>query len=107
VQSPPCASDGASPSVNPIEIGARRPEKAERPWRLVAGTLSDTEMRLATISVDGDSGADRPAEPRTLAWRQHHLGPRARRRSGNRQVGPNAESDGPVPRSNMAEGLAF
>jgi hypothetical protein len=45
-------SDGASPSANPIEIGVRRPEKTDRPWRMVAGTLSDTELRLATLSLD-------------------------------------------------------
>jgi hypothetical protein len=49
---PQCASDGASPSTNPIEIGVRGPEKADRPWRVVAGTLSDTELRLATLPVD-------------------------------------------------------
>jgi hypothetical protein len=49
---PHCASDGASPSANPKEIGVRGPEKTDRPWRLVAGTVSDTELRLATLSVD-------------------------------------------------------
>jgi hypothetical protein len=38
---PQCASDGASPSANPIEIGVRGAEKTDRPWRVVAGTLSD------------------------------------------------------------------
>jgi hypothetical protein len=52
VQSSQCASDGASPSANPIEIGVCGPEKADRPWRVAAGTLSDTELRLATLSVD-------------------------------------------------------
>ena len=50
--SPQCASDGASPSANSIEIGVRGPEKTDRPWRLVAGTLSDIELRVASMSVD-------------------------------------------------------
>ena len=33
-------------------MGIRGPEKTERPWRLVAGTLSDTELRLARLPVD-------------------------------------------------------
>ena len=49
---PQCASDGASPSANPIEIGGRGPEKTDRPWCLVAGTLSDIELRVASMSVD-------------------------------------------------------
>jgi hypothetical protein len=49
---PQCASNGASPSANPIEIGVHGPEKTDRAWRLVAGTLSDTELRLATLPVD-------------------------------------------------------
>lgn len=49
---PPCASDGASPSANPIEIGVRGPEKTDGPSRVVAGTLSDTEARLAMLPVD-------------------------------------------------------
>jgi hypothetical protein len=52
VQSPPCASDGASPSANPIELGVCGPEKADRPWLVVAGALGDTKLRLATLSVD-------------------------------------------------------
>jgi hypothetical protein len=46
------APDGASPSADPIEIGVRGPEKADRPWRVVAGTLGDPELRLATLSID-------------------------------------------------------
>ena len=42
----------ASPSPNTIKIGFFGPEKIDRPWRLVAGTLSDTELRLATLPVD-------------------------------------------------------
>jgi hypothetical protein len=50
---PQCASDGASPSANPIKkIGVCGPEKTDRPWHVVAGALSDTELRLATLSVD-------------------------------------------------------
>jgi hypothetical protein len=41
----------ATHSVNLIEIGFLRPANAERPWRVAAGTLSDTELRLATLSV--------------------------------------------------------
>ena len=54
---PQSPSNGASPSANPIEIGVRGPEKADRPWRLVAGTVSDTELRLATLPVDRATAA--------------------------------------------------
>ena len=49
---PQCTSDGGSPSANPIEIGVRGSEKTDRPWRVIAGILSDTELRLASVSVD-------------------------------------------------------
>ena len=52
MQSPQCAFDGASPSANPIKIGIRGPEKVDGPRRLVAGTLSDTEMSLASLPLD-------------------------------------------------------
>jgi hypothetical protein len=49
---PKGASDGASPSANPIEIGVCGLEKADRPRRVVAGTLSDTELHLNALPVD-------------------------------------------------------
>ena len=49
---PQCTSDGGSPSANPIEIGVRGSEKTDRPLRVIAGILSDTELRLASVSVD-------------------------------------------------------
>jgi hypothetical protein len=54
---PPCASDGGSSSANPIKEGVCTPEKTDRPWRIVAGSLSDTEFRLATLPLDKATAA--------------------------------------------------
>ena len=52
MQSPNVRSMAPALPRNPIEIGVRGPEKPDRPWRLVAGSLSDIELRLATLSID-------------------------------------------------------
>ena len=49
---PQCKSDGGSPSANPIKIGVHGSEKTDRLLRVIAGILSDTELRLASVSVD-------------------------------------------------------
>jgi hypothetical protein len=55
---PQCSSNGGSPSANPIETGVCEPEKADRPWRQVAGpALSWAELRLATIPIDKTTAA--------------------------------------------------
>jgi hypothetical protein len=76
---PQCASDGASPSANPIEIAVRGPEKTDRAWRVVAGALSDTELRLAALPVDRVTAAridrvnrDYSRGDRTTLIKRHH-----------------------------------
>jgi hypothetical protein len=50
--------DGGSPSANPIKQGVCGPEKADRPWRQVAGpALSPVELRLATAPIDKATAA--------------------------------------------------
>jgi hypothetical protein len=55
---PQCSPNGGSPSANPIETGVCEPDKADRPWRQVAGpALSPVELRLATIPIDKTTAA--------------------------------------------------
>jgi hypothetical protein len=43
------SADPVSDSKSPITTGTFSPLKADRPWRIVAGELTDEELRLATI----------------------------------------------------------
>jgi hypothetical protein len=76
---PQYASDGASPSANPIELGVCGPEKADRPWLVVAGALGDTKLRLATLPVDKAARVNRlnrntrAATARTSGFSFNHL----------------------------------
>jgi hypothetical protein len=66
---PQCTSDGGSPSANAIKKGVCGPEKTDRPWRLLAGSLSDTELHAASLPTD-KATASRVDRTNRAFWRE-------------------------------------
>jgi hypothetical protein len=50
-------SDGGSPSANTIKIGVGGSDKTDRPWRIVAGSLTDSKMHAASLPIDKATAA--------------------------------------------------
>jgi hypothetical protein len=87
-----CASDGASPSANPKEIGVRGPEKTDRPWRLVTGAQTAWQSGIVLMTSAGTPTVTPPAHAPPTRTHCSFPGHRQDASLANRFTKPSTES---------------